>query len=1192
MADTDGNEWVLLDTDLTARVAILPAAMSHLYFVLNEPGSGELKIPLESNAAALIESGQFAQASYRGGARGGFFVDNIQKMQADASEGGGKLLSISGRGGLALLEDAIVWDDGTTASTREFASMTKADILITLIDEAQARGGLAALTYDFSATDDSDSVAWDDSESYQLSVGTSVLDVLRQFAKTGIDFDIVYSSGSFVLSAYKNGKGTDKSETIYFRTGVNCEEVKSDERGDAIKNALRVAYKAGNVTITDGTSITNRRRREKLLDARVAQTASSATTYGSAILANSKDPRKGISVKIYDGVGPRVFLDYDLGDYIMLDVEGTETSYRVLGIRLDWDGKDYSNVVVELNTLLYENEIRMAQDIDWLLDQWETARDAGLLEVSYWAAIGDASTTYNVSDFCIIGDYLYMINGSTTILKYGLKTGIWYPIVLTSLPNCLAAVGTDLYIGGLLQVIKYDTLTDTQTSVIVADTGSPLSANVTAFAVNGTTLYAGGQFTSINGVAVANIAQLDTLTDTWSAMADEASFLVTVPAIMTMLFSNGLLYSSAGTQVQAWNGTTWSNIGSAFGANVLTFAEYGTDLLAGGQMTNGVYIWDGATWEIFGGGVNAAVRALGVYLTDVYIGGSFTDAGNYVARYSGSSWWQLESGVNALVDAMILIGQDLYVGGDFTEASGKPAQGIAAYFNSFESLVDYLENSSSSFNMGAAIHAAAASAITDTDEVPFWEASVNALRKITWANIKATLKTYFDTLYVALTGAQTIAGIKTFSSDPIIPDEAYDATNWNGSLEPPTKNAVRDKIESMSGGGGTPGGSDTQIQFNDGGAFGGDASLTWDKTNNMIEMGGANWYTGGGSAPDSIHVTKDGGGAFVGMLFGHSYVDGTDGFTGVPSMGGDRAGGSRATPTAVLDDMGLSRFIGAGYDGTAISGTRAQILLRAAGNWSGTSHPTKIELYTTPSGSTTRAVVLTIGSDGNVNIESGKTYNIAGSPHTHAYTELTSRPASITNTNALFSATGLSSSGFTGTIATLPGGAVLTYNVVSGNEDTLNPQTSTALGKQRLYNTTRGTHALISSNVVGTNTTTLSANVPAGWVVGDTITTLSPTIATAGFVDIELTTGDFVGKSTVFVSMNTIDTGGAGAIFRLHPFESPASTAKYLAVTTQSTQRVNIMYLYPLKSNIISMFWTATGAGTQTIAIVETGYLE
>jgi len=906
MANSDPSEWRLIDTDLVTVLGILPASESHLYLVLNEPGSGELKIPLGSALAGSVESGQFAQASYRGAVRGGFFVENISKGQADAAEGGGQWVSISGRGALSLLEDAIIWDDGTTASTRDYAGMTKAAILIALIDEAQARGALANLSYDFTAVLDSDGVAWTDSEDYKLNVGSSLLDVTRQFARTGIDFDILPGTGNFVLSAYKLGKGSDKSETVYLRTGVNCEEVTSDEHGDKIKNAQLIAYKGGYISVSDAVSITARRRREKLLDLKMAQTAASATTIGAAEVELRKDPQKSISVKIYDGAGPRGFVDYELGDYIMLDVQGTGTRYRIYGIQPDWKGDQFSTVIVELNSILYENDIQLAQDVAWLLDQWSTANDAELLAVSYWAAIGDASTTYNVSDFCIIGDYLYMINGSTTILKYGLKNGIWYPIVLTSLPNCLAAVGTNLYIGGLLQVIKYDTLTDTQTSVIVADTGAPLSANVTAFAVNGTTLYAGGQFSSINGVAVANIAQLNTLTSTWSSMADAASFLVTVPSLLHMLYSNGLLYSSAGTQVQAWNGTTWSNIGSAFGGNVLTFAEYGTDLLAGGQMTNGVYIWDGATWDIFGGGVNAAVRALGVYLTDVYIGGSFTDAGNYVAKYSGGSWWQLESGVNALVDAMILIGQDLYVGGDFTEASGKPAQGIAAYFNNFESLTDYLENSSSSFNMGAAIHAAAASAITDTDEVPFWEASVNALRKITWANILTTIRTWL------LSATAT-----------------------------------------------------TQVLYSDAGAIGSDSELTYDKTYNVLEVGGTNWYTGA-TRSNSVQVTTETGGASSHVLLGHSYQTGTGDFNGVPSLGGDRATGSKASPTAILNDMGLVRFIGGGYDGTSLSGTRAQMVFKSTGDWTTSSHPTAIEFWTTAAGSTSRVLAFTINSDGSL----------------------------------------------------------------------------------------------------------------------------------------------------------------------------------------------------------------------------------
>jgi len=38
------------------------------------------------------------------------------------------------------------------------------------------------------------------------------------------------------------------------------------------------------------------------------------------------------------------------------------------------------------------------------------------------------------------------------------------------------------------------------------------------------------------------------------------------------------------------------------------------------------------------------------------------------------------------------------------------------------------------------------------------------------------------------------------------------------------------------GGGGSPGGSDTQVQFNDGGSFGGDAGMTYDKTNDRLLM--------------------------------------------------------------------------------------------------------------------------------------------------------------------------------------------------------------------------------------------------------------------------------------------------------------------------------------------------------------------
>lgn len=49
------------------------------------------------------------------------------------------------------------------------------------------------------------------------------------------------------------------------------------------------------------------------------------------------------------------------------------------------------------------------------------------------------------------------------------------------------------------------------------------------------------------------------------------------------------------------------------------------------------------------------------------------------------------------------------------------------------------------------------------------------------------------------TGEYNLSGASsTWNHFTISPDEAYDATGWNGDLTPPTKNAVRDKIEGLS----------------------------------------------------------------------------------------------------------------------------------------------------------------------------------------------------------------------------------------------------------------------------------------------------------------------------------------------------------------------------------------------------------
>lgn len=778
--NNDTVEFVLFDTDLTTALGILPAGSMKLDLILNEPGSGEVKIPLKSKAAGLVTSTMFASGKYRGGTRGGFFVENIGKDLATSGENEAQWLSISGRGALALLDDAMVDYDGTSATTRDLSG-TRAGMLIDLIVEAQARGALQNLDYDFTDTLDSDGNAWSDNDPLKWTVGTSLLDVARQISKIGIDFDIVPDGvGGFVLSAYKNGKGADKSNTVYFRVGVNCEEVSSLEAGGEIRNALRVGYKAGYTAVSDSTSITTYRRREKLLDARAAQTTEAALTYGGAELSMSKDPKKSITVKVYDGKGPRAFVDYALGDSITLDVKGVETTYRVRGMQLAWDGKKFADVFVELNSIILENEIRMAQDIGWLLDEWATARDANLLAVSFWAGIGgDADYAGEIYCSANIGRKIYFGGASQRIANidippqsswagnhypvlaiYDVDTQAWEVVDLTATllwsVEAMCVVGTDLYFGaqgtGSGYIKKYDTLTGTISDL----TGTALSASwnndggrVEAIVFISGFLYIAGWFDDANGLSVKNLVAYDVNYGTWDDFGGGITSGTVETTVANSLLVNGsdLIIGFSGTElggvscnhIGVWSSGSFSPLGGGLDGTSYALAMLGSNIVAGGVFTGRISMWDGAAWSVLGGGTTGGyVDSLSVHFADLIVGGNFTDRGNHIARYSGGSWGHLDTGVDGNVYSTIVVDDDFYVTGTFDNAGGKTAKMVAAYFMDFNALTDYLENSSAnSFNMGAAIHNAKASAITDNDEVPFWEDVSKALRKITWASMKS-----------------------------------------------------------------------------------------------------------------------------------------------------------------------------------------------------------------------------------------------------------------------------------------------------------------------------------------------------------------------------------------------------------------------------------------------------------------------
>lgn len=195
-----------------------------------------------------------------------------------------------------------------------------------------------------------------------------------------------------------------------------------------------------------------------------------------------------------------------------------------------------------------------------------------------------------------------------------------------------------------------------------------------------------------------------------------------------------------------------------------------------------------------------------------------------------------------------------------------------------------------------------------------------------------------------------------------------------------------------------------------------------------------------------------------------------------------------------------------------------------------------------------------------------------------------------TNANNILNLGAASSSLLQMTIATLPGGATLTYNVTSGNEDIINVISSSEIGKIVLHNTTRGTEALISSVDTATNTITLTANVPAGWATTDVITpesqTNTSTIAGGAgkFMDIELQSSGALNQPNIKMELYWIDSGAVGQQLSIHPYETnsnPKRKTKYTNSTTYFVGNVEI----PFISNRFCVAFKASGTGTAGLIV-------
>ena len=156
------------------------------------------------------------------------------------------------------------------------------------------------------------------------------------------------------------------------------------------------------------------------------------------------------------------------------------------------------------------------------------------------------------------------------------------------------------------------------------------------------------------------------------------------------------------------------------------------------------------------------------------------------------------------------------------------------------------------------------------------------------------------------------------------------------------------------GGGGSPGGSDSQIQYNNGGSFGGAQGLVYDDSNTRVGVGIAAPLT-------TLHVHADS------INNGAVTISQADNSGDASQLDLSKARGSGASPATVQnsDFIGQVRFLA--YDGNSYDNF-ADIYAQAAGTISTTSHPTKIVIRTTQASATSPTTAVTIDENQDMTI--------------------------------------------------------------------------------------------------------------------------------------------------------------------------------------------------------------------------------
>lgn len=206
------------------------------------------------------------------------------------------------------------------------------------------------------------------------------------------------------------------------------------------------------------------------------------------------------------------------------------------------------------------------------------------------------------------------------------------------------------------------------------------------------------------------------------------------------------------------------------------------------------------------------------------------------------------------------------------------------------------------------------------------------------------------------------------------------------------------------------------------------------------------------------------------------------------------------------------------------------------------------------------------------------------------------KPMPYTNANDILHITTSSDSQFAADINGAPVGAVLTYDTIVGNEDSIVPTLAAQVGKLELINTTKVPDeiALISSVNTGANQITVTNAVDiAGWLNNEKIQVNSTTCIIAGppyYFNVNCS--GFLPSNAVAIALQVVANDGAGyAQVRIHGFEVWAASKEAAVMSQNAYYNFGFPHI-PVIDQKICYWLNASGAATGEAYLRIQGYTE